>query len=562
MIEQVRIRNLGVISDAVLDLAPGLNVLTGETGAGKTMVFRGLNLVFGGKGDSNVISHGADQALVEIDAQVSPEIAATVDELGGAVEDGVLIVSRQLNRTGRSRSFVGGASVPAATVTEIGSQLVAVHGQSDQLRLTKPAQQRHILDRFAGDSGPLTAYQELWERASDLRARIAALTTDSASRERELERIRGIVEKFDALAPNAGEDRDLDDESRRLANAESLHAAASAAASAIDGDDEVAGAVSQLSQARRALEREAAHDSALAALAERVREVEVLAGDVAFEVSAYVAGIDASPQRLEYVENRRAALRSLSREFGDVDALISWVSTQRPRMAELAGGDEVIEALRSDLAELTDRLVEAAARLTAQRTVAASEFATAVSAELEGLAMAGARVEFTITPDEPGPFGADRIELGLRSRPNAPLVALGKGASGGELSRIMLAVEVVLAAADPIGTFIFDEVDAGVGGAAAVEIGRRLARLARSAQVIVVTHLPQVAAFADRHLVVSRGGDEQLHASAIHEVADADRVTEISRMLAGLADSAAGTQLAAELIGLAAAERNTHLPAS
>lgn len=560
MIEQVRIRNLGVIDDAVLDLVPGLNVLTGETGAGKTMVFRGLNLAFGGKADAAVISHGADQALVEVDATVSPSLENEVEALGGAVEDGVVIIGRQLNRAGRSRSFVGGTSVPAAAVTDIGSQLVAVHGQSDQIRLTKPSQQRTILDRFAGDGDALAAYQSVYEEVGALRDRIASLTSDSATREAEVARVTAIMAKFDSLKPTASEDRELDEESRRLANSEALYAAAAAARECLDGSDEGGGAVALTAQARKALEREAGSDPALQPLVERLREAEVLAADVAAEVAAYADGIDASPQRQEYVESRRAALRSLSREFGSVDDLIAWVADARPRLAELTGGDEVIAGLQEQLAALQVALTDAAAVLTAQRTAAAAEFASQVSAELEGLAMAGARVEFTLEPEVPGPFGADRVELGLRSRPGAPLVPLSKGASGGELSRIMLAVEVVLAAADPIGTFIFDEVDAGVGGAAAVEIGRRLARLSRNAQVIVVTHLPQVAAFADRHLVVTRGGDEQLHASAVTVVADAQRVTELSRMLAGLSDSVAGTQLAQELIDLADRERHTETP--
>ncbi|CAB4331441.1 MAG: DNA repair protein RecN [Actinobacteria bacterium] len=559
MIEQVRIRNLGVINEATLDLSPGFNVLTGETGTGKTMVFRGLNLAFGGKAEATVVSHGSTQAVVEVDAILTEEVAQVVTELGGEIEQGnVTIISRQINSTGRSRSFVGGVSVPAAAVSDIGDQLVAVHGQSEQLRLTKASQQRLILDRFGGEtvSPVLRGYQEVWTKVLALRSRIELLSSDSASRERELERIRKVVELFDSLKPQPGEDRELDDESKRLANSEALHSAAMAAETSLVGDDnDSSGTISLLATGRKALEREMSHDPAIEAIAQRMRELEVLMSDVSADVSNYLHSIDASPERLEYVESRRAALRSASREFGDVDALIAWVDENRTRMDELAGGDEVIEALRQELEIEIAQLRIWADKLSAIRTSAAATFTSQVTGELEGLAMPGARVEFVIDATEPGPHGADDIKLGLVSRPNAPWVPIAKGASGGELSRIMLAVEVVLAAADPIDTFIFDEVDAGVGGAAAVEIGRRLAQLGKTAQVIVVTHLPQVAAFADRHLVVSRMDDEEVHNSAIREVRDQDRVQELARMLAGLSDSQAGTSLAQELLDLAQQSR-------
>ena len=554
MIEQVRIRNLGVIADAVLDLAPGLTVLTGETGTGKTMVFRGLDLVFGGKADASVVAHDSDQALVEVDAVAPQHVVNHVRDLGGEVDADLLIVARQINRTGRSRSFVGGVSVPAGAVADIGAELVAVHGQSDQIRLTKPAQQRTLLDRFGGAevATALRAYHDVWERVNDLAKRIDALTSDSAARERELEHLQRVVAGYDALSPQPGEDDALTEESLRLQHSEALYAAAMAAHTALSGDDEgQPGAVGLLSQGRKALDRESDKDPALAALAQRLNEAGVFLAQLPADTSTYVAGIDASPQRQEYVEQRRAALRSLAREFGTVDDLIAWVAANRERMADLAGGDEMVAQLRDELATAQQALEAAAAVLTERRLAAASAFAAAVTAELEGLAMSGAQVAFQVSPTEPGPSGADAVELGLASRPGAPWVALAKGASGGELSRIMLAVEVVLAAADPIGTFIFDEVDAGVGGSAAVEVGKRLARLARTAQVVVVTHLPQVAAFADRHLVVTRGTKEQLHTSAVRAVEGEDRVAELSRMLAGLADSQAGENLAAELLAVA-----------
>lgn len=557
MLEQVRLRNFGVISEATLDLTPGLNVLTGETGAGKTMVFRGLGVLFGGKVDASIISSGCSQAVIEADIVVPQTVADNMSESGAVLEDGnVAIVARQINDTGRSRSFIGGASVPTAVVTDLGTELVAIHGQSEQLRLTKATQQRLILDRFSGDHSVLENYQELWDKRNQVLRRIDMLTTDATAREIELDRITRILEQFDELKPEPSEDRALDDEANKLTNVEVLYSASASALTAIAGDDSGdAGAMSGISLARKSLERERHHDSQLAELADRVHELEVLASDVAADISHYVSSIDASPERLSFVEARRSALRNLSREFGDVDALIEWVESARVRQAELSGGDDVVAQLRQELSDLTASLTAQGAKLTKLRTKAAESFASKVSSELEGLAMAGARVEFALEPADLGPFGADAIQLGLISRPNSPWVPINKGASGGELSRIMLAVQVVLAEADPIETFIFDEVDAGVGGAAAVEVGRRLARLARTSQVVVVTHLPQVAAFADNHLVVSRGDEGSIHHSSINQVADSDRVTELARMLAGLADSQAGAQLAAELLEIAESER-------
>jgi DNA repair protein RecN (Recombination protein N) len=559
MIEQLRIKNLGVIRDATLDFSPGLTVLTGETGAGKTMVFRSLHLLFGGKADSSLISTGAEQASVEADVAIPTELVARLDELGGQVEDGnIAIISRQVNSTGRSRSFAGGASVPASAVGELGDALVAVHGQSDQLRLTKTEQQRLLLDRYAGDSvsKPMAKYSELWEAQRTLERRIESLTSDAGTRAAQLERITRILEQVDSLKPLPGEDNELDDEAKRLAHTEALYEVTASASELLtggQGDD--LPVVAALVTARKGLDHERALDATLGEFADRMKELEILAADLSADISAYSSGIDASPQRLAFVESRRAALKTLTREFGDVDDLLAWVEENRPRVVELEGGDEVLGQLREELAQVKADLVKSAADITKARTKAAAAFSAQVTEELESLAMPGATVQFKLSPANPGPSGADLIELGLISRPDSPWIPMSKGASGGELSRIMLAVEVVLAAADPTETFVFDEVDAGVGGAAAVEVGKRLARLARGAQVIVVTHLPQVAAFADRHLVIARSDGQEVHSSSVSEVQQGERVAELSRMLAGLADSQAGTQLAEELLALAQVER-------
>ena len=559
MIEQLRIKNLGVIRDATLDFSPGLTVLTGETGAGKTMVFRSLHLLFGGKADSALISTGAEQASVEADVAMPTELITRLDELGGEVEDGnIAIISRQVNSTGRSRSFAGGVSVPAGVVGELGEALVAVHGQSDQLRLTKTEQQRLLLDRYAGETvaKPMAKYTQLWEAQRTLERRIESLTADAGTRAAQLERITRILEQVDSLKPLPGEDNELDDEAKRLSHTEALYEVTARASDLLTGgqSDDLP-VVAALVTARKGLDHERNLDATLGEFADRMKELEILAADLSADISAYSGGIDASPQRLAFVESRRAALKTLTREFGDVDDLLAWVTENRPRLAELEGGDEVLGQIREELAQVKADLVKSAAEITKARTKAAAGFSAQVTGELESLAMPGATVQFRLSPANPGPSGADLIELGLISRPDSPWIPMSKGASGGELSRIMLAVEVVLAAADPTETFVFDEVDAGVGGAAAVEVGKRLARLARNAQVIVVTHLPQVAAFADRHLVIARSDGQEVHSSSVSEVQQGERVAELSRMLAGLADSQAGTQLAEELLALAQVER-------
>jgi len=561
MIEQLRIKNLGVIRDATLDFSPGLTVLTGETGAGKTMVFRSLHLLFGGKADSALISTGAEQASVEADVAMPTELISRLDELGGEVEDGnIAIISRQVNSTGRSRSFAGGVSVPAGVVGELGEALVAVHGQSDQLRLTKTEQQRQLLDRYAGETvaKPMAKYTQLWEAQRALERRIESLTADAGTRAAQLERITRILEQVDSLKPLPGEDNELDDEAKRLSHTEALYEVTAKASDLLTGgqSDDMP-VVAALVTARKGLDHERNLDATLGEFADRMKELEILAADLSADISAYSGGIDASPQRLAFVESRRAALKTLTREFGDVDDLLAWVTENRPRLAELEGGDEVLGQLREELAQVKADLVKSAADITKARTKAAAAFSAQVTGELESLAMPGATVQFRLSPANPGPSGADLIELGLISRPDSPWIPMSKGASGGELSRIMLAVEVVLAAADPTETFVFDEVDAGVGGAAAVEVGKRLARLARNAQVIVVTHLPQVAAFADRHLVIARSDGQEVHSSSVSEVQQGERVAELSRMLAGLADSQAGTQLAEELLALAKVERTS-----
>ena len=569
MLEEVRITGLGVIDDAVLELSAGFTALTGETGAGKTMVVTALGLLFGGRADPARVRPGAARASVEGRLLVSAKVAREVEESGGDLDDNgsTLVLSRSVSAEGRSRAFAGGHSVPVSLLQVLADDLVAVHGQSDQQQLLKPGRQRDALDRFAGPelAAALSDYRRVFSRHRAVREELESLTQAERERATEAETLRLGLAEVEAVAPVAGEDAALLAEEEKLANADALHAAATTAHEALVGDPASASvdssdAVTLLGVAGRALEAVRSHDPMLAGLADRLTEASYLISDVAGELASYTESLDSDPARLAAVQERRAALGRLIRVYGaasgDVAAVLDWAKQAGVRLAELEGDDDKIAALAEEESALGAEVASRAAQLTALRSAAAERFAAEVTAELTALAMPHASLTAVVSElDAPGPFGADDVEIRLAAHPGAPALSLNKGASGGELSRVMLAIEVVFAGADPVPTFVFDEVDAGVGGKAAVEIGRRLARLARSSQVIVVTHLPQVAAFADNHLVVEKSGDGLVTASGVVRLDQSGRARELSRMLGGLEDSEFGQAHAEELLALAARER-------
>jgi DNA repair protein RecN (Recombination protein N) len=577
MLEEVRITGLGVIDEAVLELSAGFNVVTGETGAGKTMVVSGLGLLFGGRADPTRVRPGADRAVVEGRLRVEPgsAVARQVNDSGGDLDDdgSTLILVRSVSSEGRSRATAGGRSVPVSLLTYLAEDLVAVHGQADQQQLLRPGRQRQALDQFAGQQFAelLASYQRVYHRHASVRAELDELTAQTRERAREAEDLRRGLAEIERLEPAEGEDLELVAEEERLANADALHAAATTAHEALAGDPasgsyDAADVTSLLGGAKSALEAAAQHDAQLAVLAGRVGEAAYLLADVAAELASYVQSLEADPARLAVVQERRADLGRLIRSYGagtpdgpaagDLAAVLAWAKSAGMRLTELDSDGDKIGELEQQEAELAAAMADLAGQLTAARTQTAAVFAEQVTAELTALAMPHAKIVVTVAPAQDfGPQGVDEVEIRLAAHPGAPPLPLNKGASGGELSRIMLAIEVVFAGADPVPTFVFDEVDAGVGGKAAVEIGRRLARLARLAQVIVVTHLPQVAAFADTHLVVEKSSDGTVVHSGISRLDDAGRVRELSRMLAGLEDSEYGRAHAGELLEAAAAER-------
>ncbi|MDD9207699.1 DNA repair protein RecN [Georgenia sp. 10Sc9-8] len=572
MIDEVRIENLGVISSAVLRLAPTFTVISGETGAGKTMVLTSLDLLLGGRPDPVLVRTGSERAVVEGSFTV-PEgspVHRIADEAGAVIDDGELIVARSVPAQGRSRSHMGGRTVPQSLLGQVGEHLVTVHGQSDQQRLRSPAHQRAALDAYGGPEHAelLRAYRSAWTEALDRRRRLAEWEETAQTREQEIALLQTGLDQVEALDPQPGEDRALREEAERLGNVEELRTAAGRAhqalsgagdAGAVEGQD----AVSLVEDARRGLEQGAGHDAALEGWAGRLGEASYLLSDVATELAAYLASLEADPARLQVVHERRAALGELTRRHGpDVDAVLAWAEHARARLAYLDGPEDTGARLREELAEAEDAVTRAGQALSRSRAAAATALSGAVQEELAGLAMAGAKVTIRLTPlPEPGPQGAEHVEMLLAAHPGAPARPLGEGASGGELSRVMLALEVALATGQQVSpgepprhTFVFDEVDAGVGGKAATEVGRRLARLARTAQVVVVTHLPQVAAFADHHLVVTKdtgNGQGAVTATDVAAVSGPDRVRELARMLSGQEDSEAALQHADELLARA-----------
>ncbi len=577
MLEEVRIDGLGVIDEAVLELSAGFTALTGETGAGKTMVVTALGLLFGGRADPARVRPGADRAVVEGRLLVPATVAREVEEAGGDLdEDGpngaVLVLSRSVSAEGRSRAFAGGRSVQVSLLQVLADDLVAVHGQADQQQLLKPGRQRDALDRFGGPelARVLADYRQMFTRHRAVREELQALTSAERERAAEAETLRLGLAEIEAVSPLVGEDAALLAEDERLSNADALHAAAAAAHEALTGDPAAAAvdgtdALTLLGMAGRALEPVRPHDPVLAGLAERLSEAAYQVSDVAAELASYTESLDSDPVRLAAVQERRAALGRLVRAYGgvsgDVAGVLDWAKQASSRLTDLEGADDKITALAAEEASLASAVTSLASELTALRAAAARRFASEVTAELVDLAMPHASLTAVVTElESPGPFGADDVEIRLAAHPGAPPLPLHKGASGGELSRVMLAIEVVFAGADPVPTFVFDEVDAGVGGKAAVEVGRRLARLARSAQVIAVTHLPQVAAFADNHLVVEKSDDGLVTSSGVMRLDQAGRVRELSRMLAGLEDSESAQAHAEELLALAAREREADWP--
>ena len=550
MIESISLRNIGVISSAQLELGPGFTALTGETGAGKTMVLTALGLLLGDRADSSAVRRDESQLYVEGRiVSKNSELTSRLEQLGADVAGGEILINRSVSADGRSRAAIGGASVPISTLSEIAEELVAVHGQSEQIRLRSASLQRASLDAFAGPelAAALANYQTLYHQYRELESRIQRMQSASQADEQRLAMLRSKAEELTAANLTAGELVEIEEKIHRLSNVESLREVGSKAYALLVSDEGEA-AVSLIGQARKILDTSS--DVKLNSMAKLAADSAAIAAELAAELGSFLSEIEADPQLLQQLLNRRAELVGLERKYGATLAeLVASIPQIQAEILDLDSSDEQLEKLEIQLAALQGQLSAGANEVSAIRQAAASRLSDAIGVELTGLAMAGSSIVVRVS--ELADFeasGHDRVEFLLAAHPGAEPRPLGKGASGGELSRIMLAIELVLATGAQMPTMIFDEVDAGVGGSAAVELGRRLRELSKSTQVIVVTHLPQVAAFADRQISVSKDSLGEITVSSVRELSGPERERELARMLSGSPDSEIAINHARELL--------------
>jgi DNA repair protein RecN (Recombination protein N) len=582
MLSEIRIESIGAIGSAVAEFDQGLTVLTGETGTGKTMVVTGLHLLGGARADPTRVRSGADRAVVEgrfttadLDGAAESDVTEILDACGAERDDdGSVIASRSVSSDGRSRAYLGGRSVPAKSLSTFTTELLTLHGQNDQLRLMRPDEQRAALDRYAGVGDKLDRFRKLRNDWLQARRDLADRTDRARELVQEADRLKFAIDEITSVDPLSGEDDAIVADIRRLSELDALRDAAQTASAALSGTPGEAGdsgesSIDRIGRAKSALE--VSGDSALVVLADQLSEALTLIVDAASELASYLDELPSDGSALETKLARQAQLRTLTRKYAaDIDGVLAWAGEARERLTQLDVSEEALTALARTVDELAAQVAAAAAELTKARAKAAKGLSKAVTAELSGLAMADAQFTISVQPmsaraDDSAPLvvppgitvhagssGTDMVEFGFTAHKGAALLPVSKSASGGELSRLMLALEVVLAASAEGTTMVFDEVDAGVGGRAAVQIGRRLARLAHTHQVIVVTHLPQVAAYADVHLLVDTGGHDGT--SVVRRLDDDARVAELARMLAGLGESDTARAHARELLETAEAE--------
>jgi DNA repair protein RecN (Recombination protein N) len=568
-LEEISIRSLGIIDQSTLELGRGLNVLTGETGAGKTMILTALSLVLGGKSDSSLVRTGADRLVASaqfVIPKANNEISSIADESGADISEGSLILTRTVNSDGKSKAVAGGTTVPAATLVNFADQLVEIHGQAANHQIVKSARQRELLDRFAGTelSKSLTTYQGALLTFNELKARIKSMRESSTKRDREIADLEEFLLGWNKLKPTRGEYAEVANQIARLSSVEDLRSASDGASQAIS--DEGAGALTSLGAARRFLDIAKGKDAKLDAIASAVAEGFFIIDEASRDLTSYLSALEADPAKLDALQVRKAEIIAFIKKWGgaaDPDTELIDLSMKaknaRATISDLTGGEDRIAELQIEMQGAKKELLTQAKTLTKIRTTAASKLSKSVSTEIHALSMPhtqfsisvnSADYEGTLKESDFTSLGCDEVIMQIQGHLDGPLIALGKGASGGEMSRIMLALEVVLAQTHPVGTYIFDEVDAGVGGKAAIEVGRRLAALAQHSQVIVVTHLPQVAAWADTHFVVKKSSDGSISQSDVAKLDTQNRIEEIARMLAGLEGSSSAREHAAELLAM------------
>ena len=569
MLTEISIKNLGVIESTTVELSPGLTVLTGETGAGKTMVVTGLRLIAGNRADASRVRSQAKKAEVEgifstekMAQSLQSELASLVEDSGGSPdESGEFITTRTVSKSGRSRAYLGGRSVPAATLAKFTEPLLTIHGQNDQLRLLGADQQLEILDAFDPAINPLlNEYKETYSQWRKLAKDYRRRTESTRELAREADQLSFAINEINEVDPQTGEDEELTSSIRRMQDADALREAAVVALTAIDGT-ETMGQYSEEDPASTLIGRasdalQGSEDIALQQLGSELAEISSRLGSITAELGSYLADLSVDPAELDRMLTRQQDLRSLIRKYGaDINDVLAYRDKAQQRLNGIDTSSEAIEELKKQLVAVEKELKAAAKKLSQKRRQASKELSSAVTSELRNLAMPKARIEVSVESVDPGPSGIDEVELRLAPNDGSEAKPLASAASGGELSRVMLAIEVIASRGVSGATFVFDEVDAGVGGRAAVEIGRRLARLAVDNQVLVVTHLPQVAAYADTHIHVAKDVGDESVTSGVSTLSDEQRIEELARMLAGLDDTDTGRAHAKELLQRARRER-------
>lgn len=562
MLEELEIHNLGPIRSALIAPAGGMTAITGETGAGKSMLLSAIRLISGGPSDGGRVSVGANEAWAQgvFEVASSPAAVAAAHEAGFEPEDGELFLSRKMPASGRSRSMLSGRSVPRSVLGSIAAELVTIHGQADQLRIASSTRQREFLDRYAGDDVALVAYGKAWNALRAMDERLKRLSSQESSMRQQADYLRESIERINRIDPQPGEMAELRARRDRIENAAEIAEGVNRALSALDAsqvvdDVESSSATDLIDRASQALR--AIHvDGVFSELADRLDSISTDLSDVVFTLSGEVDN-DLGMEDLDAINGRIHELDELVRRWGpELSDVIAWRDQAVFDLEDLDASPEKVSQLQAEREKLFGEALKAARAVSKRRVAAAKELAAKVTAELESLAMSGSKLEIHVSEREHlDASGADGIDFLFTPFPGSPQMPMGKSASGGELSRLMLALELVAAekhvvagGSVPPMTFIFDEVDAGVGGKTAVELGARLAKLAQSAQVIVVTHLPQVASWADEQYVVAKGEmDDGSIATTINQVRGEARVHEIARMLSG-SESEASLEHAEELL--------------
>ena len=573
MINDLRIQNIGVIEDVSLEMSNGFTVLTGETGAGKTMILTAFQMIIGEKVDSSLVRANEKSALVEAFIKVpqDKELRQRLEELDVAIEDDGTQISRTIAREGRGKIILGGRSVPSATLEEITQSSITIHGQGDQVLLNKSSFQRQLLDQFAGEShlANLIKYQDIYSKYVETKRKLEELKKAGGQNALRIAQLQESVKELNDAQLEVDEEVSITERINLINNSEDIFESLALADKLLNGaEDGTTSVTSQLNQARKALDTAASKSERISSLRDQISNLEIEVSTLARDVNRDLASLDRDPATIDKLESRRALIKKLLTKYGPTskDALEN-IKKFTEELATIEDLPSAIESVEKEIQMQLSELAVSAQKIHDSRVDSSTKISQAIEKELKSLSMPNAdfKVRIETSEDQAGlkikvdknethlhfdNYGVDQISFEFSANPGQPLRPISKVASGGEMSRIMLAIELVFSKSGASKTMIFDEVDAGIGGAAAIEVGKRLKALAKNHQIVVVTHLPQVAAFADKHLKVEKSASGNVTTSSVIELDSGARVTEIARMMAGIQDSASALEHARELLGM------------